>query len=72
MRTKYVITKSSFLDGWAVVSPPDHTGACEGTTVDSLAEAIAWMDANAADRFERFYDQFTVPEPGTLMEGSTW
>jgi hypothetical protein len=30
------------------------------------------MDANAADRFERFYDEFTVPEPGTLMEGSTW
>lgn len=55
----YTITKSDFLEGWVIVSP----APCEGTTVGSHAEAVAWMDIHAWQRFETHYALHTAVEP---------
>lgn len=59
MAGQYIITKSAFLEGWTVVSPAPR----EGTTVNSLSEAVAWMDVHAWQRFETHYELHTAPEP---------
>lgn len=62
-RTRYVITKSPFLGGWAVVSPPDILGRCEGETLPTFQLALIWMDAHAEIAFETFYEIHTATEP---------
>jgi hypothetical protein len=70
MGSKYVITKSDFLGGWAVVSPLETVDygagavtSSRGTTVDSHPEALAWMDTDALEQFERFFYTHTAVEP---------